>query len=54
MPNKQFWDYIVTVEIRVGAANREEAKQIILTSLALNILPNEAVTIIRVRPIIKK
>ena len=54
MPTKQFWDYMVTVEIRVSAADREEAKQMILTSLALNTLPNEAVTIVRVRPIIKK
>lgn len=56
MPSKQqFWDYIVTVEIKVSAADREEAKQIIIKELsASHILPNETVTIVRVKPIIKK
>jgi len=30
MPSKQqFWDYIVTLEIRVSAGNREQAKEIV-------------------------
>ena len=56
MPSKQqFWDYIVTVEIKVSAADREEAKQIVIKELSdLHTLPNETVTIVRVKPVIKK
>ena len=55
MPNKkQFWDYMVTLEIKVSATNREEAKQMITDDLSsLHILPENA-TIVRIRPIIKK
>lgn len=57
MPIKnQFWDYIVTLEIRVSATDREEAKRIITEDfLSLpRAIPDEAITIVRVRPIIKK
>ena len=51
----QFWDYVVTFEIKISAANREEAKQMIITELNnLPTLQKETVTIIRVRPVIKK
>jgi len=54
MPSKQqFWDYIVTVDIKVSAANREEAKQIVIKELSASHIPNETVTIVRVQPIIK-
>jgi len=53
MPSKQqFWDYIVTVEIKVSAADREEAKQIVAKGLSTS--QCDTVTIVRVKPIIKK
>ena len=57
MPNKnQFWDYIVTLEIRVSAADREEAKRIIIDDFLSTprTISNESITIVRVRPTIKK
>jgi hypothetical protein len=50
MPAKQFWDYIVTVEIKLSAADREEALQIIRKETST---PG-FMTIVRVRPVIKK
>lgn len=49
MPSKQFWDYIVTFEIKVSAADREEAK--LIASKATSI---SSASIVRVRPVIKK
>lgn len=54
MPAKQFWDYIVTIEIKVPATNREEAKQIVMNDLYSLHIPHESAAIVRVRPIIKK
>jgi hypothetical protein len=54
MPTKQYWDYIVTVEIKVQATDREEAKQIILDEFLYSHIRPENATIVRVRPIIKK
>ena len=50
MPAKQFWDYIVTVEIKLPAADRDEAQQIIRKELSTPGI----MTIVRVRPVIKK
>ena len=54
MPNKQFWDYIVTIDIKVAASNREEAKQIVMADLFSLHIPHENATIVRIRPVIKK
>lgn len=54
MPNKQYWDYIVTVEIKVPAVDREEAKRKMSNELAYFGYDSADATIVRVRPIIKK
>jgi len=54
MPNKQFWDYIVSVEIKVLATNREEAKQMVMNDLYSLHIPHENAAIVRIRPVIKK
>lgn len=53
---KQFWAYIVTLDVKVSAANREEAKQMVNDNIIIFRgwpSPIETIVIRRVKPVAK-
>jgi hypothetical protein len=53
---RQFWAYIVTLDVKVSAPNREEAKQIVndnIISFREWPSPIETIVIRRVKPVAK-